>query len=372
MRVVVAVPAVEVQKRLTPLNIACIALSESEVDIFTGVSLPSQLSAGNLPRLKGNSGVHYSICAPSSLVAKIKESGSFKELEKILPVSISTGGRENVPVEDIQRATASFKRAEILKAADARAALIMLTPDIILSDGTFPKLYAMATEGKKYLVLVPDLPVDGRYAKELFNSDGFLETSSRRLAEYALRHPSPAIRWSRDGKTGATALRSKLFWRVGDNGMLIRCFDWFPLLTWPRAVSFLNWAALDPDDVDIDMYYNTAPNAGDIHVATDSDDIAMLRLTDGSKPLPEFDKSNPTRFRLNHLGADHRRYSQFKYYLRANNGEGEWKDAENMSDKFIARLHTRLEARATVNDLLALAKLLTAGSGKPHNRSGEA
>lgn len=350
------VPLATAKERLTPLNIATMVMTEREAGLYTGVALPCHLSMKNLPSLQDFPEVSYTLFAPDELAEGIKNSPAFNRLAKILPVSISTGGFERIPHNELRRARAMFQRTAIMKAAETRAALVMLAPDIILSDGTFPKLYEMAARGKKYLALAPDVPVDGDFSRALMGKDGNPDNSSRRLAKLALRHPSGAIRWKSGGGYGVSPARLKHFWKAGDCGMLVRSYDWLPLLIWPRSVSYLDWNKLDPEDVDTDVYYDTAPKASDVEFITDSDDILLLRLVDADASYCEPDLASVNRFRLNAHGADHRRYSHHKYYMRVKDGQTDWETAELESDRIIGRINSRLEAKAALADLASFAR----------------
>ncbi len=341
-----------VAKPETPVHVVTHVLTETDMENYMNITIRNHIADEGLGGIKGVKGLSYYLFTLSGFRENILASPLFARLKKLLPVKIVV--LDNM-APDKNILLAAYRRKAIATAADQRAALIFADPDLLFSSGSFKKLYEMACHDKKYLVMIPDVPIDrskalGRIGKQ-FKNDSKMAFSSRELADMAIKYLSATVPRSPFGAYFHRGQLSSYCLPVNGEGLLVRAFDWRPIMTWPRSVSFYDWDNLVPDRVDTDIYFNAAPSPWDVQIVGDSDEIAILRLAGNTNKQPHSKGKNLNRpAGLRAAGSDHRRYLRFAYRLHSDKLSPNWQKAEHNSGKRISRFIRYLETWSLVKD----------------------
>jgi hypothetical protein len=169
-----------------------------------------------------------------------------------------------------------------------RAYGVYLAPDSMLSDGSVENLDALARNGIE-LVLCSALRLaeepffEGlgrqgiRIEESLVHSGEPLIISGRQMVRAAIAglHPE-TLTYEWDAQNFFAALPSAIWWAVpGEQGLLVHCLNWMPLLFDFAAVKEHDASALQNWTLDGDYVYKNLGNPKKKHVVQDSDEIFM-------------------------------------------------------------------------------------------------
>jgi hypothetical protein len=318
------------------------------LDLFLRVVLPTHLSPGNLPALPSGSW-RYRIYAPASEAEAMRGAAAYGHLARLGPVDLLT----IPPAEGAYkyRVISDCHGHAIREAVREGAALVFLAPDAIFADGAFGAMHRIAGAGKRVIVAAGI-----RVRKESFVPAALADRgaapgepaamSPRTLVGLALRHLHPisdALCWG--GPTGY-AWPSHLYWRVGEEGLLARCFHLHPVMVYAPAVPL-------PDGETIDGTYldRLAGDPGTVHVVTDSDEIAVCEISrsdlEVGAPLPvPLTAGRVAAWARVLATSQHRRFFRERIRVHAGDLSPAWQRIERDSDRVVGRI-------------LALERLLT-------------
>lgn len=246
------------------------------LDLFLNVCIPNQLAPGNVPALPPGS--RYRILTRSVHVDELAAHPMVYALREQIPVDI-------VVVEALDRdfetarapyelMNACHKRA-IDDILDADAAIIMLSADIILSNNALAAVVQRHREGYRAVVNTGLRLAKEPFLQRLQESRAPLAAlSSRDLVRMALPHLS---RYTESMFADADWFCRKpvaVYWRVGDEGLLVRCLCLHPLMVDPlRPVSLTEGTNDGP------YVAQACPDFSRVHVVTDSDELQMFELS---------------------------------------------------------------------------------------------
>ena len=282
-------------------------------DYFLEYCLPSLLSPKNIPALINGRKNKFLIATRPEDWAAITATSIFKLLEEhIEPVYIEI---PPCPPDKngCQHMGTGHKIATELAFAN-KAYGVMITPDLLLSEGTVARLQEHAIAGK-HVVLTAAL----RFAEEPFL--GHLEARDVIPAGVSRRDTgTPLVISGRQMVAAAmNGLHSETrryewdvpyfaefpvacWWRVPDeDGMVLHCFSWAPLLLDYGAVERHDVSTLETWTIDGDYVYKNFGDASNLHVVQDSDEMFLASWS----PLEDkrFDlKPNPV-FKHRFVGA---------------------------------------------------------------------
>lgn len=245
-------------------------------ELFTSISLPSQMSSNNIPNIKNIKSCHYHIITTKNDMDFIKSSASYKRLSKVLNVKISTYNSDlSVPHD----AMSDCYRIGIEEANKREAAIVFLTPDLIWSDGSFTELERISENGSRVvhtlgLRLLKETFVP-LVARKYLSADGAtLCIPSRDLVQLALHHLHPIAKshlWE-DG--GDNLVPANLYWRVDEEGLLARCFHLHPLMVNPSQKNIHFHGTVDDDFV-----FAACPDSTQDYVVLDSDKLLACEIS---------------------------------------------------------------------------------------------
>jgi len=247
------------------------------VQLYLEVVIPAQLASRNLPSFQNESGTRYVIFTTREDMETIQSSPVFKVLSATVPVAfefvdISFTGNHD-------RMSNCFRRG-ISIANAAGSAVVFLTPDIVFADGSFETIKRLADSGHD-VVFIPAIRTL-KYAvanalRDKFYKDQRIEIFSRDLMRVALDnlHPLADASWWDEGKTDL--IPANLYWRVGNEGILGRCFHLHPVFVRPQRTNVKFFGTVDDD-----YCCAACPDTSKDYVITDSDELLAVELSDPS------------------------------------------------------------------------------------------
>jgi len=252
------------------------AWGEKYINVFLAYSLPSHLSAGNLGALPADATL-LRIYTRGQDIEVFRRSPLFRQYEKEHAVEFETiDDLQLVPTDPYRTLTACQERG--LKAAEkVDAAFFFLNPDAVYSDGTYAAILDHFRRGKRAVLtqgLRANLPAFADRVDALRPPSGeWPGLSPRRLARLVLDtlHPlSVAHVVEGDGNKSL----GSYYWRVGNDGMVCRCFHLHPM-----AVRPLNKITRLFTTVDHEYVRMSCPDPNTVHLVTDSDEIIVVELS---------------------------------------------------------------------------------------------
>jgi hypothetical protein len=309
--------------------------------LFLKVTVPNQLSPGNLPAIQSFGRSVYKIYTDAQTVAKLAESPEMHEVARYLRV-------EYVPMDDINLATTPSHVAmnlcqnrAIVEGAKEDAYLVFLSPDAIWSDGSFSKLVQWAKAGKLAVLhiafrvaLVPFLHELLRRHRD--RSEPAMTIPPRELAQLVLKHLYPFYKKNFFNSKDFSPLPSHIYWQSGENAILARGFHLHPLMVKPSS-------HLEQSDVTIDFDFalRACRDPETIHIVSDSDEILATDLTDTrrySNVVLTPCRSNFWRvlsFCSYSTNEYCRRLIRARYWLHSEPLSGECRTTEQQSDRVV-------------------------------------
>lgn len=314
---------------------------EVYVDRFVKVSLPSQLSAGNLGAIPPGKGL-YLIYTRREHAKAITRSAAYRRLKAMMAVSVRSlddlpDPRINENPHELQ--TAAYTRG--IKAGEGKqTAYVFLTPDILIGDGTLASAVRLTEAGKRvHLVAGVRMSTDGAVAcvaADRAAGRPEIPIPPRRLVRHLLDnlHPISAAHVVTNDTVRAP---QHLYWTVGDQGLLVRAFHLHPLVVWPRVTD-----VRIRNTIDDEFIARACPDPADWHTVTDSDEMCVVEFSDRrhkramiTDPLTD---SDMLRFMVESTTPDHRDHV-LKHIRFHTHGvaAGDWAATEVASDKLIKR-----------------------------------
>ncbi len=244
---------------------------EGHTKLFLEVGLPSLLARGNIPRLAEVSRVNYLIYTKKSDFTAIKNASIFKDLERIIDVSIHV-------FEDIypnpHSAMSECHKQGFSYAVKNNGYAVFIPPDCIWSHSSLAAMYNIVNRGYKIIHMSGLRLVRESFCAELKPSPSTLCLSSRELVTIALRHLHPITLSHFFNEYTGGLMPANLFWGVEQNNILARCFHLHPLMVYgtKRKCDFKSTI-----DDDLGLVFDAAEH--DEYVVTDSDELIAFEIS---------------------------------------------------------------------------------------------
>jgi hypothetical protein len=224
----------------------------------------------------------------------------------------------------------------VVQAEAEDTAMIFLSPDTLFSNGSFASL-------ARWVESDPDLQAvmiaSPRLSKGTFLAEHGRAAAAagplgaRALVGLALRHLHPISRslcWS---ASAFNAWPSHLYWPVGDDALLARCFHLHPLWLRPARRGARLQGTVD------DGFVAATCEPERVRVVVDSDEIACFEASDDHK---EWHSSGGARtasvasWAARHADALHRSHVRRRIWFHAGDRTAAWERAEVESDAVVA------------------------------------
>ncbi len=289
---------VEKARKLRPFYFIVVVWGERYTDLLLNFCVASLLSPNNIPALL-NSGNKFLIATTDEDWARMQERPIFKKLKHYVePVFFRIPpcppGLSHCTHMGIGHKLATHR------AYEDRAYGAILTPDILLSDGTVAAMQRHAVNGVE-VVLTAALrfgeeplfehlkqlgiaSIDSRFADEARP----LVATGRQLVWAGLRSfHSETLRYEWE-KPCFHTFPSGIWWRVDDDGVIVHCLSWAPMLIDYNAMREHDSTVMDNWTIDGDYIYRNFGLTGKVHVVQDSDEmmhISWAPLSDREQSL---------------------------------------------------------------------------------------
>jgi hypothetical protein len=237
-----------------PFHFAVPVWGESHVKTFLECSLPAQLSSANIPALLERQNSLYTIFTTHEDYIYIEASPAYRALQRAIPVST-----EFIDLKRSASAGTKYKiksdcyRRALLRGAESGAAVVALNADIVLANGFVSTVSILLAEGKR-VVEVPgprglQKPIADVLMSRFRGPDNIsISIEPAQLADLWLKNLHPQLEMHFvDGRKGDAFHPSHLYWRVGDEGVIIRGFHLYPIVVYPRESTFTFSGTIDDD-----------------------------------------------------------------------------------------------------------------------------
>src|SRR5690349_846178 len=122
----------------------------SYTKLYIDTVIPAQIADGNLGVFQGKPGNRYIIYTTPEDAEVIRSSAVYGRLNDCVPVTFEFITERINVVHDMM--TDCFRRG-IKAAEDADAAVVLLTPDIVLSDGAFGTIKRLSDSGRNVIYI---------------------------------------------------------------------------------------------------------------------------------------------------------------------------------------------------------------------------
>jgi len=266
-----AIPA-----RQVPYHFLTPVWGASYTRLFVDFAIPAQLAAGNLPAFAGNPLNKYVIFTRPQDAEDIRAAPAFQQLAATIPVEFDYIADKIVVPHDTM---SDCFRKGIVAAERVQAGLIFLTPDLVFADGSFETLRRLSILGHD-VVFVPGIRtlkrgVCARLARDHASGGSTISVPPRALMQIALEnlHPLAHSSWWDEGE--GDLIPANLYWRVGEGGILGRCFHLHPLLVHPQRANARFFGTVDDD-----YFCAACPDSSRDFVVTDSDALLAIELSE--------------------------------------------------------------------------------------------
>lgn len=311
--------------------------------LYLKLTVPTQLSAGNLPAMPRERSV-YKIYTDSETMARLAGSRELLAVEKYVQVRFELID-DKLDLKSVPAHTAMnwCHNHAIAAGLNDGAHVIFLSPDAIWSDGSFERLVHWAEAGKKAVIHIAFRVAMRPFLHETWrlhpqDNDCSITLPPRELARLTLKHLHPFLRQNYFDSQDFSPLPSHVYWRAGENEILARGFHLHPLMVKPSA-------AVERSDVTIDFDYAVrACRDDEIHIVTDSDEILAIDITDSKRFANVVHRRTWTNFgRLLAFAAqftnEHcRRLIAAKYRLHSRPLTTDWQRVERSADRVVGAL----------------------------------
>lgn len=330
---------------------------EKYAEEFIQVTLPNQLSPGNLGAFRGRSkGDKYIIYTRRKDAAFIQNSDAFAKLNAIMQTEFHYIDHlmEDVRTRKINKYDVmTICHAEGLEnAKQANAAIIPIPCDVVFSDGSFENMLKLTLAGKRLIVIGST-----RVSSETFNpaileqfydaATGTIPIKSRDLVRLALSHIHPASKaLFVDAKDFLNPSPAYLYWMVEGEGILERGIHLQPMMINPsdKKAALAAEAGMGIDGYD--FMQRAVPDYNDVHVVTDTDEITYFSFCEtepGKYNTSDFNLPYVSWWIKNYCCDYHLDFMDLKIRMHTGEIGPKWAEVEKRSDELVARLHQCLD-----------------------------
>lgn len=315
--------------------------------------VPSLMSQNNLPGLRHRADARFLIACSAPDVPILSAHPNLHWLGRQIEIDLMPvcGPVRDLTTGEKFGLLVAFEMAIIRRAQQDDCAIVHLSPDCVVADGTLRLIDRAIDEGKRAVMLhapsanaASALPLVERWrlpaGRDGTQAHRPIEVPPRPLMKLAVDHLHPdSHRFLADGGR-LIENPSFLYWRAGTHGMVCRCPHLGQLYVHPRR-----WDVPASHDhrgrtLDQSWVARAVPDIGDYLFCEDSDDGAMLELSPPDKPSPPpaAESASPAavaRFMSRELVANNVEFLKRRIWLHDGQGDGDHADAVSRSDMFI-------------------------------------
>jgi hypothetical protein len=249
---------------------------DSYIDPMVNLTIPSMLFPNNLPTLAARHECKVIFFTRQSEEARIRAAPSVAKLAEIAAVEFVHFNPEAARHPYLAMSQAHRHGGEEARKVGARA--IVACPDIAFSDGSLAHIGKLAELGKSAVMypghrIVQETSAPA-FARRLQQGD---PVSARELVAFTFEHLHPLTRSLYFDSDQFTEWPSICCWRVGDKGLLSRCFHPHPIMVDFSRIESME--VLKTQAIDGTFVSEGLSNWDDVHLETDSDNLHFCSFT---------------------------------------------------------------------------------------------
>lgn len=333
---------VPVRQRSSTFHAMTYAWGRADLDVLFDVCIPNQLAPGNIAALPAGS--RYRILTQPIHQEEIDAHPRVKALRDILPVDV-------VPIERSHNRFATPGSYELMNACqrqalrdafEVRAAILLLPANFVFSEGTIAAVVGRHREGYRAVVSTA-LRLSREAFLQRLSDPGVRPNalSPRELVAVALPHLHADTGTMFADARPFSAFPLAVYWRVGDEGLVARALDLYPLIVDPVH------PLLPGGTVDGRYLRDTVRVHSLVHVVTDSDELQMFELIEAERRAPSARGTGASIWRsavVVQECSDLQRAFWRSHPITLHAGEvagAQWQEARNESEAYVSRV-TRL------------------------------
>jgi hypothetical protein len=320
---------------------------EAYTRCFIDIGLGSLLAPNNLPALDRARGNILQVMTTEADREIIEASAAWRHARDVIDCEIEIIGRDAVSI-DQPHVTMSDCHRRAISFADSRGAAIMLyNPDIVIADGGMQALVRLLAAGKRAIQVVGLRLLKDEVVPLLMrqhaDADGTsIVVSPRALMAIAMDHLHPLTMMHLYDAPDLDLMPQEVFWRVGKEGLVARCFHIHPILVYPRVRN-----AAFSTTVDDDYLRSACPDASEEYVITDSDEFCLCELSGLARSLTGLPRTGDdldiVKWAWAHARPHHVEHFCRRIFLHAGRvSEAEWRSACTQSDEAVERILNHL------------------------------
>jgi len=269
---------------LRPFYFSVVIWGDQFCDYLTDYCIPSLLSDNNIPALANDSKENkFLICCPISDWNKLIQHKALKKLSDYLdPTHIEIPYPDDDVSSGIHMSVGHKKITE--RCYQDKAYLAVLTPDLMLSDGTIKAVENYARVGKHIVYSAAiRFEQEGNFAALLelgydpkLNPPPKIQLSGRELTAIALKNlHDEFLVWNLDSPYLSQGVPN--FYKViKDEGVLLHTLSWCPLLLDYSVLKKHDTSTFDYWTFDGNYTYRNWGDSADVYVCQDSDEMMIL------------------------------------------------------------------------------------------------
>jgi len=318
--------------------------------IFIELMLPTLLAPGNIPALPHPERHVFQIYTTPADRAVIEASPIHARLKQHIRVAFHRVRSHPEKGGNAYAIQSDCYRRAIREADAADQAMVFLTPDSVMADGSLRNLARIAGTGVRAVLGVGVRLVKETVSEALLQyhrgDDGVIAIGPRELVRLALPNIHPIAKAHFYHDEGYGLFLSNLYWRIGTEGLLARCFHLHPFMVYPRVKNAPFTTTVDGDYIEA-----ACPDLADTYVVTDSDEFWAFELSAADRRIRIMDRSRPpiefVQWMYNKTTARHRQLIGKVIRMHAGMSDGPaWRAAELEAEGCVKQLLSYVEAMA--------------------------
>lgn len=209
------------------------------IEIFTKVSLASQLSKNNLPLVSQKNKIEYVIYTLKTDIQYLENSEIIKILKEYASVRFEIVNK--FKVKNTYRIYGQIHHRELKKSSTKNEGVFLINADFVFSDGFFYQSLNEIKKGKRVVnVICPRANLESIQNVLLtqFNkSKNVIQVDSRKLSSLYLSNIHKMMKYHLFPKSkDDDYLPSTLMWRASNDSLYFRNFHFHPILIYPNLM----------------------------------------------------------------------------------------------------------------------------------------
>ncbi len=264
---------------IPPIHVITPVWGAAYTRCFLDIGLASLLAPGNLPAVRHEHGNLLHVFTTENDRLVIEKSPAWQRAQAVVDCRVDVIAPDVISIVQ-PHTTMSLCHRQAIASADTRgAAMMFYNPDIVLADGGMQALVRLLAQGKRAiqvlgLRLVKEEVVPLLMQRHMSADGCSVVVAPRELMAIAMRHLHPFSLMHRYDAPGFDLMPQEVFWPVGQEGIVARCFHIHPILVHPRMRN-----ASFTTTVDDDYLRAACPDAADEYVVADSDEFCLCELS---------------------------------------------------------------------------------------------